>query len=95
MNVQSAVLAQFKDVVLPRKAANEPGHAPVAAPVRDEAAAMEPIVSAAVLVTTAFRMRDEASLISTLRLLTDAVAAYEAEQDEAAGPADWAADRSA
>jgi hypothetical protein len=41
--------------------------------LQGELAALEPLVSAAVLVTTAFRLRDEAGLIETLRLLTTAV----------------------
>lgn len=41
--------------------------------LQGELAALEPLVSAAVLVTTAFRLRDEAGLIETLRLLTMAV----------------------
>ena len=51
---------------------------------REPAAEMElshldPIVSAALLVTSAFRLRDEAALITTLRLLTNAVMTWEAE----------------
>ena len=42
-----------------------------------ELQAMELVVSAAVLVVTAFRLRDEASLIDTLRLLAQAVTAFE------------------
>jgi hypothetical protein len=78
MNVQSALLAQF------RSAARDPE------PVLDdellaerELSHLDPIVSAALLVTSAFRLRDEAALITTLRLLTDAVAAWEAERADA------------
>lgn len=47
---------------------------------------LENLVGAAVLVTTAFRLRDEDALIMTLRRLTDAVDAMEAEAEaEAAG----------
>lgn len=50
-----------------------------------ESATVEPVVSAAVLVATAFRLRDEDGLIETLRLLTAAVSAFEARhQPEAA-----------
>lgn len=42
-----------------------------------ELAAQEAVMSAALLVTTAFRLRDEAGLIETLRRLTSAVAALE------------------
>jgi hypothetical protein len=80
MNVQSALLAQFRNAArdpepeLDREAFVEP-----------ELSHLDPIVSAAVLVTSAFRLRDEAALITTLRLLTNAVAAWEA--DRAGSPA--------
>jgi hypothetical protein len=45
--------------------------------LQGELAAQQPVVSAAVLVATAFRMRDEAGLIDTLRLLTQAVLGLE------------------
>jgi hypothetical protein len=45
--------------------------------LQGELAAQQPVVSAAVLVATAFRMRDEAGLVDTLRLLTDAVIGLE------------------
>ena len=45
-----------------------------------EIEALEPVIGAAVLVVTAFKLRDEDSLIDTLRLLTRAVTAWEAEQ---------------
>lgn len=45
-----------------------------------ELAAVEPVMSAAVLVVTAFRLRDEAGLTDTLRLLTESLAAFEARR---------------
>lgn len=45
--------------------------------LQGELAALEPLVSAAVLVTTAFRLRDEAGLVETLRLLTTVVSDLE------------------
>lgn len=42
---------------------------------------LENLVGAAVLVATAFRLRDEDALILTLRRLTDAVDALEAEAE--------------
>lgn len=46
--------------------------------------AQEPVVGAAILAATAFRLRDEAGLIETLRCLANAVAAHEvsAARDE-------------
>ena len=78
MNVQSALLAQFRNAArdpepeLDREAFAEP-----------ELSHLDPIVSAAVLVTSAFRLRDEAALITTLRLLTNAVAVWEANRADA------------
>ena len=43
-----------------------------------ELEAQEPVVGAAILAATAFRLRDEAGLIETLRCLAEAVAAHEA-----------------
>ena len=83
MNVQSALLAQFKDV--PAFARN--AEAAPASLAEQELTALEPIVSAALLVTSAFRMRDETGLIATLRLLTGAVAGWEMRQPEAANDA--------
>lgn len=40
-------------------------------------AAQEAVLAAAVLVATAFRLRDEAGLVATLRRLADAVDAWE------------------
>jgi hypothetical protein len=45
--------------------------------LEDELQALEPVISAAVLAGTAFRLRDETGLIDTLRLLTQAVDALE------------------
>jgi hypothetical protein len=42
--------------------------------------AQEPVIGAAVLVATSFRLRDEAGLVDTLRLLAQAVAALEEQQ---------------
>ena len=42
-----------------------------------ELAAQEPVVGAALLAVTAFRLRDEAGLIETLRHLSQAAAAFE------------------
>jgi hypothetical protein len=46
---------------------------------------IENVVGAALLVATAFRLRDEEALILTLRRLTDAVDALEAEAEAAEG----------
>ncbi len=48
---------------------------PRAAEPRDERS--EAVISAALLVSTAFRMRDESSLVFALRRLADAVASFE------------------
>jgi hypothetical protein len=47
------------------------------AQVEAELAAQEPVMGAALLVATAFRLRDEAGLIDMLRRLAQAVAAHE------------------
>ena len=44
----------------------------------------EPVMSSAVLVATAFRLRDEAGLVSALRVLADAVAGWENRSDAVA-----------
>lgn len=50
---------------------------------------LESVVGSAVLVATAFRLRDEDALIMTLRRLAEAVDALEAEaESEAEGPAE-------
>lgn len=41
--------------------------------MREELRELEPVVTAATLVTVAFRMRDEAGLVAALRGLTQAV----------------------
>lgn len=64
--------------------ANEATARDCPAALQAELAALEPLVSAAVLVTTAFRLRDEAGLIQTLRLLADAVKGLEARRARAA-----------
>ncbi len=78
MNVQSALLAHFGNAARVPEAAldREP-------PAEQELSRLDPVVSAALLVTSAFRLRDEAALITTLRLLTNAVAAWEAEASDA------------
>ena len=78
MNVQSALLAQFRTAA--RDPEPELDSEVFAEP---ELSHLDPIVSAAVLVTSAFRLRDEAALITTLRLLTNAVAAWEADRADA------------
>jgi len=42
-----------------------------------ELEAQEPVVGAAIMAATAFRLRDESGLIETLRRLAQAVAAHE------------------
>ena len=42
--------------------------------------AQEPVIGAAILVATSFRLRDEASLVDTLRLLAQAVPRLEEQQ---------------
>jgi hypothetical protein len=42
-----------------------------------ELAAQQPVIGAAILVATAFRLRDEGGLIETLRCLPNAVLAHE------------------
>jgi hypothetical protein len=44
------------------------------ADLRERVAAMENVVAAAVLVTVAFRMKNENALVETLRTLSEAVA---------------------
>jgi hypothetical protein len=83
MNVRSALLAQFKDLPACARAVEAVSESPA----EQELAEVEPIVSAALLVSSAFRMRDEAGLIATLRLLTSAVAAWETRQLEPANDA--------
>ncbi len=99
MSVQSALLAHFGDAAasVPPPAAlpRRPEGAAAAASAdqrradlaEQELAELDPVVSAALLVAGAFRMRDEAALISTLRLLTSAVAAWEVRQPEPANDA--------
>lgn len=71
MHVQPAPLAFGRDLASARQAV----------PAETDQGALDAIVSAAVLVASAFRLRDEGGLIATLRLLTDAVAAWEAGQE--------------
>ena len=79
MHVQSALLAQFRNAAA--RDAEPEVEREVSA--ERELSHLDPIVSAALLVTSAFRLRDEAALITTLRLLTNAVAAWEAEASDA------------
>ncbi len=77
MSSSSTALAASQDWQLAAANANEAASAERCAALEAELAALEPLVGAALLVTTAFRMRDEAGLIETLRLLTKAVAGVE------------------
>ncbi len=58
---------------------NTPEETPVRPqPPRDESG--DAVISAAMLVATAFRLRDESSLVFALRRLADAVALFEDER---------------
>jgi hypothetical protein len=72
----SQALVSFDWQLAPANANQEEPSAHRAA-LEAELAALEPVVSAAVLVAAAFRLRDEAGLIDTLRLLTKAVRGLE------------------
>jgi hypothetical protein len=50
---------------------------PRVAQLEVELQAQEPVIGAAILVATSFRLRDEASLVDTLRLLAQAVQGLE------------------
>lgn len=50
--------------------------------LREELRELEPVVTAATLVTVAFRMRDEAGLVAALRGLTQAVDELERARGE-------------
>ncbi len=50
------------------------------AQLRAELRELEPVVSAATLVTVAFRMRDEAGLVAALRVLAGAVDTLERQR---------------
>lgn len=79
MNSSQAALATSSDVQQPTAAnSNDVTSASLAAALQAELAAQEPVISAAMLVTAAFRLRDEAGLIETLRMLTSAVRNLEA-----------------
>jgi hypothetical protein len=86
MNVHTALHADFRDAAPLAREAREAG-CPTATAEREELNALDPLVSAALLVASAFRLRDESGLIATLRLLTNAVAAWESQQapDNAVG----------
>ena len=79
---RSQALVSFDQRLSP---ANGNEEAPWARLARIEAElqAHEPVLGAAVMVVAAFRLRDEAGLIDTLRLLAQAVGGLEA-QDAAA-----------
>jgi hypothetical protein len=79
MNVQTVSLANFREAAPVGHEARGCG-CPAAAAEREELEALDPLVSAALLVASAFRLRDEGGLIATLRLLTNAVAAWESQQ---------------
>lgn len=70
-------LAPRQDWQLAAANTNEAASAERCAALEADLAALEPVMAAALLVTTAFRLRDEAGLIETLRLLTDAVSGVE------------------
>jgi hypothetical protein len=58
---------------------NRPGaRPPVGQPAADGAAGLEAVMSAAVLVATAFRLRDEQGLMESLRLLVGTLDEVEA-----------------
>lgn len=80
MNVQTAPTHDFRDAAPFGRGARGTAGCPVGSAEREELAAVDPVVSAAVLVASAFRLRDESGLIATLRLLANAVAAWEAGQ---------------
>ena len=61
----------------------DPGAALAA--LRATLVAQEPVVGAAVLVATAFRLRDEGGLITALRSLTHAVRELERQEDDSTG----------
>ena len=74
MNLQSALLARVSDAAACARTPDpELGFGLIGT---QEIAGVDPIVTAALLVTGAFRMRDEVGLIAPLRLLTEAVAAW-------------------
>ena len=75
----SQALVGFERPLTPANA-NDADLAQRCAQLEAELRATEPVVAAAVLVVTSFRLRDEASLIDTLRLLTEAVAGLEGHE---------------
>jgi hypothetical protein len=78
----SQALVGFDRPLTPANA-NDADLAQRCARLEAELRAMEPVVAAAVLVVTSFRLRDEAGLIDTLRLLTESVVGL--EEQEAGG----------
>ena len=79
----SQALVGFDHPLTPAATATAADLAQRCAQLEAELRATEPVVAAAVLVVTSFRLRDEAGLIDTLRLLTEAVAGL--EEHEAGG----------
>jgi hypothetical protein len=51
--------------------------------LRAELDEVQPVISASLLVATAFRLRDQAALVSALRLLVRAIRLFEAQRSEA------------
>jgi hypothetical protein len=64
------------------QAANADDGRALLASLKEEIADLEPVVGAAMLVVTAFRLRDEEGLIATLRGLTEAVIHLERRRAE-------------
>ncbi len=52
--------------------------------LRAELDEVQPVISASLLVATAFRLRDQAALVSALRLLVRAIRLFEDQRSEAA-----------
>ena len=75
MNGSQAVLS-FDRQLSPANANHEDPW-PRVAQLEVELQAQEPVIGAAILVATSFRLRDEASLVDTLRLLAQAVQGLE------------------
>ena len=67
-----------RDQHQPTPTATAPSHGSALAQLEAELEAQEPVMGAAIMAATAFRLRDESGLIETLRRLAQAVAAHEA-----------------
>jgi hypothetical protein len=72
--VSSLLLSSAADLPV---AANGDEEHPLVDALRGELDEVEPVISAAVLAVTAFRLRDESGLVSALRGLSEAVSAFE------------------